>query len=399
VKQRATGAAGLVFALLCTAARGSTAAVQLSLSSQSVATGAVAIVPVTSVSHDGPVSAIQFDLLYDATELSVAFTAGDAVRNSRKGLLALDVAPGQKRFLITGLNQAPILDGVLANLFTTISSSAPARSYRLSVANAVAADPNAQPIEVVGSVGELVVGGLVGSQPPLLAAGVLNGASLLPGPVAPGEVLTLIGSAIGPFPEQVPVRSATATVLGEYSVLFNGIPSPMIYAARSQINLIVPYEVNGKSAAQMQVNFGGQLIAALSLPVADAEPALFTVDSSGVGPGAILNRDTSVNSPSNPADKGSIVSLFATGAGQTDPPGMNGLITDGNLHQPLLPVSVRIDGLDAEVLYAGAAPGLVSGVLQVNCVIPNDAHSGFAIPVRLIVGQSTSPPGVTLAIR
>ena len=239
----------------------------------------------------------------------------------------------------------------------------------------------------------------MGPEPQLLAAGVLDRASLLPGPVAPGEIPTLIGSGIGPSSQQLPVGSATATVLGGISVLFDGIPSPVIYAATSQINLIVPYEVNGKSATQMQVNRGGETIATLSLLVSSAEPAVFTLDSSGIGSGAVLNQDTTINTPSNPANKGSIISVFATGAGQTDPPGVNGELAGDSLPKPLLPVSVQIDGLDAEVRYVGAAPGLVSGVLQVNCIIPNNTHSGYSIPVQLVIGEARSPTGVTIAIR
>jgi hypothetical protein len=105
VKQAATGVVGLLLALAPITAR-ITAAVQLSLPSQSVASGGVALVPVMCASYNGPASAVQFDLLYDGNAISLGFTAGDAVRNSGKSLLAVDLAPGQKRFLITGLNQA-----------------------------------------------------------------------------------------------------------------------------------------------------------------------------------------------------------------------------------------------------------------------------------------------------
>jgi uncharacterized protein (TIGR03437 family) len=80
------------------------------------------------------------------------------------------------------------------------------------------------------------------------------------------------------------------------------------------------------------------------------------MDGSGVGQGAILDQNSTVNSPSNPAEKGSIVIVFASGAGQTDPGGADGQIAGDTLPTPLLPVSVQIGGLEAKVLYAGAAP-------------------------------------------
>jgi uncharacterized protein (TIGR03437 family) len=123
------------------------------------------------------------------------------------------------------------------------------------------------------------------------------------------------------------------------------------------------------------------------------------MDGSGAGQGAILNQNSTVNSPSNPAAKGSIIIVFATGAGQTDPGGTDGQLAGDPLPIPLLPVSVQIGGLDAKVLYAGAAPGLVAGVLQVNCVAPLDSPSGYAVPIVLSVGKTSSPAGVTVAIK
>ena len=324
---------------------------------------------------------------------------GDAAGRAGKSVYLADVAPGQKRFLIVGLNQNSIPDGVLVNLFVNLNSDAPGREYLLEVSSVVATDANGQPIAVMGANGVLTVQGTAGSGPRLTTMGVVNGASLLPGPVAPGEIVTLMGAGIGPTTPQQPTGSATNTVLGGMSVLFDGIPSPILYAAPDQINLIVPYEVYGKSSSQLQVTHQDEVIAALSVVVADAAPALATLDASGVGPGAILNRDGTINTPSNPAEKGSVVVLFATGAGQTDPPGTDGKIAADVLPKPLLPVSVQIDNLDAEVWYEGAAPTLVAGVLQVNCIVPANASSGYTVPVVLKVGNASSPAGVTLAIK
>jgi uncharacterized protein (TIGR03437 family) len=104
-----------------------------------------------------------------------------------------------------------------------------------------------------------------------------------------------------------------------------------------------------------------------------------------------------VNSPVNPAEKGSLVAIFATGAGQTDPPGKDGQVTDAVLSKPLLPVAVRIGGVGAEVQYAGPAPELISGVLQVNANVPQNAPSGATVPIELFVGQGNRAAGVSLA--
>ena len=137
----------------------------------------------------------------------------------------------------------------------------------------------------------------------------------------------------------------------------------------------------------------------MTLPVASAAPGIFTADSSGRGQGAILNEDTSLNSLSNPARKGSIVVLFATGEGQTTPNGVDGLPAGSVFPKPNLPVTVQIGGVNAEVLYAGAAPGLVAGVMQLNVKIPETAPSGNAVPLTVQVGTQQSASAVTLAVQ
>jgi hypothetical protein len=117
---------------------------------------------------------------------------------------------------------------------------------------------------------------------------------------------------------------------------FDGTPAPLLYGAPSQINAIVPFGLSTTTTTQVEVFSQGQAIARLPLSVVTAVPAIFTLDSSGVGPGAILNQDSSVNSPSNPAEKGSVVSVFATGAGQTDPPSVDGQVAGAILPPPFV---------------------------------------------------------------
>lgn len=89
--------------------------------------------------------------------------------------------------------------------------------------------------------------------------------------------------------------------------------------------------------------------------------------------------------------------LYATGTGETDPPGIDGLLADSVLPQPLLPVSVTIGGQAAEIKYAGAAPGVVAGIVQVNVRIPDGVGSG-GVPVQLRVGDHVSQAGVTVNV-
>ncbi len=240
-----------------------------------------------------------------------------------------------------------------------------------------------------------------GAAPSIPLAGVVNAASFVGGPVAPGELVTLFGTGIGP-PSLVglivPRPGFIDNVLSDTLVLFDGMPAPMIYASANQTTAIVPYAVAGKPSTQLQVQFQGRLSPAVTLPVAAAAPALFAFNASGSGGGAILNQDSSLNTASTPADKGSIVVLFGTGEGQTTPAGVDGKLAAGVLPKPAQPVSVTIDGKAAELIYAGAAPTLVAGVVQINVRVPADASSGN-LPVVVKVGNAASQNGLTVAVR
>jgi uncharacterized protein (TIGR03437 family) len=230
---------------------------------------------------------------------------------------------------------------------------------------------------------------------------IVNAASLQTGSVAPGEMVTILGSGFGLSQLtslQLNASGLVSTVLAQNRVLFDGVPAPLISASAGQVTAMVPYGVAGSSRTEVVVENNGTVSAALTIPVADSVPAFFTADGSGNGPGAILNEDRSLNSASNPAARGSVVALYGTGAGQTDPAGVDGLLAVEALPLTLLHVSVTIDGKAAQVLYAGAAPGLVAGIVQVNIRVPDGIRSG-AVPVVLHVGDGISQPGVMLIVQ
>jgi uncharacterized protein (TIGR03437 family) len=134
------------------------------------------------------------------------------------------------------------------------------------------------------------------------------------------------------------------------------------------------------------------------VPVAAASPAIFSMDGTGGRIGAIINEDGTLNSFNNQAPKGSVITMYATGAGQTNPGGVDGQIAGaGSLPVPLLPVTATIDNKPADVLYAGAAPGMVAGVIQVNLRIPSKASSG-QVQIVLNVGGVSGPNTVTVIV-
>jgi len=102
------------------------------------------------------------------------------------------------------------------------------------------------------------------------------------------------------------------------------------------------------------------------------------------GLAAALNEDGSLNQEANPVAPGSVIVLFATGEGVTDPPSVDGMITGSVLPRPVASVEVTIGGEPAMVEYVGAAPGLVAGVLQVNARLSPNLSAGLARVVLTI---------------
>jgi uncharacterized protein (TIGR03437 family) len=219
---------------------------------------------------------------------------------------------------------------------------------------------------------------------------IRDGGGGLPGEIGP-PFLTLL---------QLEGSGKVATELEGTKVLFDGVPAPLLHAYAAQVALVVPYSIAGKRTVKMQLVYKGEENYPVEFNVRDAAPGIFTMDSTGQGQAVMLNEDYSLNGPASPAAKGSWVMLYFSGAGQTDPPGVDGEVTGTVLARPRLPVRVWIQGREVEVLYAGAAPGIVSGVMQVNVRLPLDIPSGNNLPLTMMVGPfGPSPDSVTMAVR
>jgi uncharacterized protein (TIGR03437 family) len=206
---------------------------------------------------------------------------------------------------------------------------------------------------------------------------VVNGASFLSGPVSPGEIVTIFGTQLGPVTPatlQLNASGEVASMLGGTQVFFDGNPAPMIYASSTQISVIVPYEIAGQASTSVSVEYLTLKSSSISVPVATSAPGIFVLG--GTSQGAILDQNSTVNGSANPAAVGSIIQIFATGEGQTNPAGVDGFVAQGPIAMPLLKVTAQINGEDAQVVYAG----------------------GGSVPVTIKVGTVFSQPGVTVAI-
>ena len=229
--------------------------------------------------------------------------------------------------------------------------------------------------------------------PPSQITQITNGASFVAGSIAPGEVVLLNGFTIGPSPlvsAAIPSSGTAGSTAGATSVTFNGAPAPILYASASATSVVVPYEVSGFPTANVVVTYKNNPSATFTAQVVFSAPGLFTSNESGSGQIVAINSDNTINSSTNAATAGSAVLLFATGEGPTDPPGQDGAITSEFFHEPVLPVSLTIGGQPATVVFAGSAPGLIAGVMEVEAIVPTGAGAG-AVPVVLTVGSRQQP--------
>lgn len=211
--------------------------------------------------------------------------------------------------------------------------------------------------------------------------------------VAPGELLELFGSNLGPINGSAfafdPLTSRLPTSGPGVDVTVNGVPAPLYYVQAEQINLQVPYEIVGVAEAVVQVTVNGQAREPRRFPVVAANPRLYPV---------VLNQDGTLNSAENPAAAGSIIVLFATGQGATQPPSPSGARPANSIYpEPAAETSLTIGGQAAEVLFRGQAPG-TAGVMQINAALPSGISS--PAPVVLKIGSVESQqPAVTVFVR
>jgi uncharacterized protein (TIGR03437 family) len=258
--------------------------------------------------------------------------------------------------------------------------------------------------------------------PFFLRGSVLNSASNSADALVPGELVTIYGSNLGPDTLTVASSASGAfpVELSATRVLFNGVAAPIIYTSGGVVSAVVPFSVAPQSRAKVVLEYQGNQSPPVSIFVASSAPGLFTSDSSGAGPAAVLNVDSvtgavSVNSPQNPAPPGGIIVAYITGAGRTNPPSTDGAVATsaGALALPIeaglgfFPSSGMGSTLcesapnctPVQVLYAGPAPGIVAGVTQVNMRLPDSPSASGTNTLGISVGGIWSQFSATVSVR
>ena len=217
----------------------------------------------------------------------------------------------------------------------------------------------------------------VTGRPTFAANGVANAFSGAGSAVAPGEIVSIFGSGLGP---SIGVSTSFDVQTGKLptqaagvSVTLNGIPAPLYFVRADQLNLQAPNEISGATDATILVTYRSASSSGVAIPVKTSHP--------GIWP-QVFNQDGSPNSATNPAATGTIIVLFATGHGVS----------------ASAPGSLEIGGKTAELLFQGQAPG-TAGVLQVNAKIPEGLPAATAARITLLIGEERSQDGIVVWVR
>lgn len=249
---------------------------------------------------------------------------------------------------------------------------------------------------------------------PQIAA--VTNASFFPGGFGPGSIVTVFGSGLGPAVGAVAAPgpdSRFATELSGVKVIIDGVEATILYVSDTQINAIVPFgvEVIGRyrrSGANPPVfsSIGAYNELRVVRDGVDSDPQRIAMEPASPAflllandQAAAINQDGSVNGEANPAGPGSVVALYMSGGGVMEPAIEDGAVVGSTLPLVQEKVVVEIGGQKVQALYAGGAPGLVAGVMQVNFTVPLNLVQAGRLQVRVKVGLQTSQKAAYLWVR
>lgn len=273
---------------------------------------------------------------------------------------------------------------------------------RAGSAKATAVAVLARGTNIVAATADLNANVLAGGTTPVVARGaVLNAASFVSdSPIAPGSLVSIFGERLAQS-QQLADGAALSNQLGGTEVLLAGRNLPLRFVSPGQINAQIPYDLTVNTEHQIVVRQGERISVPESITVAAAQPAIFTVDLSGKGQGAIFwfrsNGASALAAPSSPARAGDVLVAYATGLGVVRPNAQPGQPAPSSpLAQTVETVEVTVGDQPAAVQFSGLSPGF-AGLYQINFVVPDQAPRGPEIPIRInVAGQSGNAVSVAI---
>jgi len=229
-------------------------------------------------------------------------------------------------------------------------------------------------------------------QPTINTGGILPAANVDVGtPVAPGSYAAIYGLNLSDYSDQaayvpLPLSIDGVTVSFDVPSAHISVPGRVLYVGSGQVNVQVPWELQGQSSAQVKVTineyeFGNVVTASL----AAAAPAFFHAVADA------LDLNYQMITSSNPAKRGQVIQLFANGLGPVTNQPASGDPAPGapNLAVTTFTPVVTIGGQTAPVTFSGLSPG-APGLYQVNVTVPSNITAGSSVPITIAVGSQTS---------
>jgi uncharacterized protein (TIGR03437 family) len=354
-----------------------------------------AAVNVTYTAGGTAATMLQFDLTFDGSVLLVTATAGSAVSSAGKSLQTSQPDPANAnvmRFMIFGLNQNVIGDGVVAVLNVGVRNAAYSGTVTLQISNIVAATTSGP--AVTGTNGSVRVGSGGEPSPSVPAGGVTNGASF-EAVIAPGAFISVFGSNLAPSSVASTGRAWSSadfqgmnlpTKLDNYSVTINGKPGYFAFIYSGQLNVLAPNDTGDDRMVAVQVLSPNGNSPAVQVKWQRYAPAFFCQNVGG---------KFYLAGPARGVKPGANIETYGTGFGPTNPSYPEGQILTQAYPLPTGAVTVKVGGANAQVVWAGLT---YAGVYQINIVVPTLADGDYAV-VATIAGYNSPDSKAYLTIK
>jgi minor extracellular serine protease Vpr len=252
--------------------------------------------------------------------------------------------------------------------------------------------PGAQEFTATAGGLQVVFDGTARLSPIISPNGAVNAASYQVGNgAAPGSYISLLGTGLSDTTNlqstpYLPVGIDSVSVSFDVPSAGLSLPGRMYYVSPTQLNLQVPWELQGQTSAQIKVNVQDSQGPLYTLPLTQYAPAFFLSGDFVDATDTAGNEITSYN----PATGGQTVVFYVNGLGPVDHQPPTGQPTPASpAAQTLAQPTVTIGGQPAVVQFSGLAPGYV-GLYQVTVVIPSGLSPGFQ-PVALTINGIAAP--------
>jgi uncharacterized protein (TIGR03437 family) len=337
---------------------------------------------------------LQFDLTFDSTVLLVTGTGGSAASSAGKSLQTSQPDPANAntmRFMLFGLNQNVIGDGVVVVLNIGVRNASYSGTLTLQISNIVATTTSGP--SVTGTNGSVTVGSGGEPSPSVPSNGVTNGASF-EAVIAPGAWMSVFGTNLAPRSVPSAGREWGAadfqgmnlpTKLDNYSVTINGKPGYFYFIYSGQLNVLAPNDTGDDRMVAVQVLSPNGNSSAVQAKWQKYAPAFFCSPAGG----------KYLAGPARGVKPGATIETYGTGFGPTNPAYPEGQRLTQAYPLPSGAVTVKVGGANAKVDWAGLT---FAGVYQINIVVPTLADGDYAV-VATIAGYNSPDAKAYLTVK